>query len=87
MYLIFKAAVNNLAKASRCNTATLSLSVDEKNICLKIQDDGIGFNVEDVKHRGGLINMQQRAEEINANLKTANEVEKGVTVELTIPGF
>ena len=84
MYLIFKEAVNNLAKYSHCNQATLSLTVDEKKICLKIQDDGIGFNEEEVKHRGGLINMQQRAEEIKSKFKMESEIGKGTLVELVV---
>ena len=87
LYLIFKEAVNNLAKYSCCSKATLSLIVDEKNIRLKIQDDGIGFNTEEVKHRGGLINLQQRAEEIKGRITVSSEIGKGTAIELTMPGI
>ena len=52
---------------------TLRYHVKNK-IRLKIQDDGIGFNGEEVKHRGGLINMQQRAEEIKSEFKMESEI-------------
>lgn len=84
LYLIFKEAVNNLVKYSQCNKATISLTVDENNIHLKIQDDGIGFNADEVKHRGGLINMQQRAEEIKSKFKIESEIGKGTLVELVV---
>ena len=50
----------------------------------KIQDDGIGFNTEEVKHRGGLINMQQRAEEINAHLIISSVVNESTLIELKL---
>src|SRR5205085_10457817 len=39
MYLIFKEAVNNLSKYSGCTIAKLSLTFDEKNIHMKIEDN------------------------------------------------
>ena len=87
MYLIFKEAVNNLSKYSRCTNAKLSLTFDEKNIHLKIQDNGIGFNQDEIKHRGGLSNMQHRAEEIKGLIKINSEPGKGTDVELTMPRY
>ena len=87
MYLIFKEAVNNLSKYSRCTNAKLSLTFDEKNIHLKIQDNGIGFNQDEIKHRGGLSNMQHRAEEIKGSIKINSEPGKGTDVQLTMPRY
>jgi two-component system sensor histidine kinase UhpB len=64
MYLIFKEAMNNLSKYSDCSKVFLSLTFDDKNIQLKIEDNGKGFDKDEIKRRGGLRNMQHRAEEI-----------------------
>jgi signal transduction histidine kinase len=85
MYLIFKEAVNNLSKYSGCTNAYLSLNFDEKNIYLKIEDNGNGFNKEEVKHQGGLHNMYYRSEEINALFSIQSIIGNGTVVELTIP--
>lgn len=85
LYLIFKEAVNNLSKYSGSNHAILTLSMDEKNVHLKIQDNGIGFNEEELAHRGGLKNMQHRAEEIKGILSITSVKDEGTTVELTFP--
>jgi signal transduction histidine kinase len=87
IYLIFKESVNNLSKYSRSSLAILTLSLDEKNVHLKIQDNGIGFNEDDLAHRGGLRNMQQRAEEIKGRLTITSIKGKGTSVELTFPRY
>ncbi len=87
MYLIFKEAVNNLSKYSGASKANLSLMFDEKNIHLKIEDNGKGFNENELNHRGGLSNMKHRAEEIKGVLNINSVVEKGVVIELSMPRY
>ncbi|MBX7110132.1 MAG: hypothetical protein K1X61_15890 [Chitinophagales bacterium] len=87
LYLIFKEAVNNLSKYSACTKACVSLTFDEKNICLKITDNGKGFNQQEIIHRGGLINMQHRAEEIKGILRIISESGKGTSIELMMPRY
>jgi len=87
LYLIFKEAVNNLSKYSGASNATLSLTFDEKNIHLKIEDNGNGFNEQEIKHRGGLSNMQHRAEEIKGVITINSVVEKGTVIDLSLPRY
>jgi len=87
LYLIFKEAVNNLSKYSGCTHATLSMASEEKNIHLKIEDNGIGFDEQEIKHRGGLVNMQQRAAEIKGTINIQTVINKGTRIELTIPRY
>lgn len=87
IYLIFKEAVNNLCKYSGCTHASLSLTFDEKHIHLKIGDNGKGFIEDELKHRGGLRNMQHRAEEIKGLLKLKSIIGKGTEVELIMPRY
>ncbi len=85
MYLIFKEAVNNLSKYSDCKNATISLSIDEKDIFLTIEDDGKGFNTADLEHIGGLQNMKIRAEEIKGSLGIDTKIGVGTKMELRFP--
>ena len=87
LYLIFKEAVNNLSKYSGCTHAILALTFDEKNIHLTIEDNGIGFDEQEIKHRGGLANMQQRAEEIKGSISILTGIGKGTRIELTMPRY
>lgn len=87
MYLIFKEAINNLSKYSNCTKAWLSLTFNEKNIHLKIEDNGRGFKEDEIVHRGGLRNMQHRAEEIKGILKIESTINEGTKIELTMPRY
>jgi signal transduction histidine kinase len=87
MYLIFKEAVNNLSKYSGCTHANLWLTFDETNIHLTIEDNGIGFNEQEIKHRGGLVNMQQRAAEIKGTIQINTATGCGTHIELTMPRY
>ena len=84
MYLIFKEAVNNLSKYSGSSNANLSLIFDEKNIQLTIQDNGIGFNLDDITHSGGLNNMRHRAEEIKGKISIISVYGKGTKVVFSV---
>ncbi|MBS1781463.1 MAG: sensor histidine kinase [Bacteroidetes bacterium] len=87
MYLIFKEAVNNLSKYADCTQANLSLTFDEKHIYLTVQDNGKGFNEAEIIHRGGLRNMQQRAEEINGTFCMTTTKGVGTIISLILPRF
>ncbi|MBK8846005.1 MAG: hypothetical protein IPO27_05280 [Bacteroidetes bacterium] len=84
LYLIFKEAVNNLAKYSGATQAKLSLTFDNAHIHMKIEDNGAGFNINELRHRGGLTNMQHRAEEMKGKLKIESVIGQGTVVELVL---
>ncbi|MBK8846011.1 MAG: hypothetical protein IPO27_05310 [Bacteroidetes bacterium] len=84
LYLIFKEAVNNLAKYSGATHAKLILNFDNAHIHMKIEDNGGGFNINELKHRGGLTNMQHRAEEMNGALKIESVIGQGTTVAMEL---
>lgn len=82
LFLIFKEAINNAVKYSKCTIITTEFSrLDNHQISMIITDNGIGFDKRKVKTGNGLINMQDRAKQINGKLliKDANP---GTRVEL-----
>lgn len=87
MYLIFKEAINNLSKYAACTKTVLTLTFDDKNIYLTIEDNGKGFDKDEIKQRGGLRNMHDRAEEIKGVINITSVIDKGTKVELTMPRF
>ncbi|HEX7844545.1 MAG TPA: two-component regulator propeller domain-containing protein, partial [Chitinophagaceae bacterium] len=67
-YLIFKEAVNNALKYSNCNHLEVDVKVSGKFIELIVQDDGVGFDMEQLGAKtskslsgNGLNNMKRRA--------------------------
>jgi two-component sensor histidine kinase len=81
-YLIFKEAVNNLAKYSGASNAFVIIRNHENNLKMTIRDDGNGFEMNTVKAGNGLLNMQQRAEIMNARFNFESIPGKGTTIDL-----
>jgi ligand-binding sensor domain-containing protein len=60
LYLVFKEAVNNVAKHSQCTHAISSLSLEGHALKVEIKDNGKGFNRHAPSQRNGIKNMQSR---------------------------
>jgi len=84
-FMIFKEAVNNLAKYSGCATVSIDISLRKNILVLQITDDGKGFENNQLFEGNGLTNMQQRAGALKGILSIQSEVNQGTTVTLRIP--
>lgn len=90
LYLIFKEAVNNIAKYAACNQVTIQLKKQEaKGLVMEIVDDGRGFEKEAVDNNAislsgnGIRNMRKRAEELNGNFQLQSVPGQGVKLYLS----
>ncbi len=81
-YLIFKEAVNNIAKYSSATNAFVKILNRENNLKMTIRDDGNGFEINTVKAGNGLLNMQHRAEVMKARFNLESIAGKGTIIEL-----
>lgn len=84
-FLIFKEAVNNAAKYSKCSIITIELSVYGKKLTLSIIDNGIGFDTMNADNGNGLGNMRKRSDALNGILILNSGINKGTHIELQIP--
>jgi signal transduction histidine kinase len=83
--MIFKEAINNLAKYSECRTASIEVLLTRNTLILLISDDGKGFDHNLMNDGNGLINMQKRAAALKGTLSIKSEINKGTTIGLRIP--
>ena len=87
-YLIYKEALNNIAKYAGARHVWISLLAGENKITLRIRDDGKGFDPEQVKRGGnGLANMRQRAAGLHGSIGISSAPGSGTEIVLTIPPF
>jgi signal transduction histidine kinase len=84
-FLLFKEAVNNLAKYSECRHAAIDIQVNRSRLLMKIRDDGKGFNVQAADSGNGLTNMQKRAQSLNGVLQIESAPNSGTMVALEVP--
>ncbi|HEX6226007.1 MAG TPA: two-component regulator propeller domain-containing protein [Chryseolinea sp.] len=85
VYLIFKEAVNNLAKYSKCSHAFVSIRFEKRNVSLVVRDDGVGFDPNAPTDRNGLRNLRQRARSLNGWIDIRSAFGKGTSISLEFP--
>ena len=93
IFSIIQEAVNNAKKYAQASQIHLVIQVDkpQDSLTFLIKDDGIGFDVQQVKAwydaQGslGMVNMQERTEMINGQLKIQSEMGQGTAVILNLP--
>ena len=85
---ISQEALTNIARHAQASQADLSLRLDEKQVYLTIEDNGIGIPAlegEKRPHSHGLKIMQERAEALEGTLHIRSAPGKGTKIEAVIP--
>lgn len=85
LYLLFKEAINNLAKYSNASEARIKMQLQDAEIRLLVSDNGVGFLPAEVKSGNGLSNMRQRAAALQGTLQISSSPGKGTQIELILP--
>ncbi|RSK40092.1 sensor histidine kinase [Hymenobacter perfusus] len=86
-FLLFKEAINNLAKYARCRHAAITLEYRQGHLLLTVQDDGVGFDQQAPAQGGGngLTNMRTRAAALHGELTIRTAPGQGTTLLLSVP--
>ncbi len=84
-YMIFKEAINNVAKYSEAKTLVISLLKEQNALTLAIKDDGKGFDPQQQKMGNGILNMKKRAEQLKGIFEIVSEIGQGTEIKVKIP--
>jgi signal transduction histidine kinase len=86
LYLMAQEALNNALKHAMADEVTISIQTFEDTLQMEIADNGQGFENQRVRDKGGLglVNMQERAEEIGAKLSIQSGPDEGTRVTVTL---
>jgi len=88
LYRMAQEILNNMVKHSKATQVEVSLMCTENLITLAFNDNGVGFNVEEVAEKGhgsGLQNLYNRARFLNANLHVESIPGNGCRVTIQLP--
>ena len=92
LFLIFKEALNNIARHARCTAATLSIKIEGHQLRAEIVDNGCGFSgtsstgAEGEQRQGnGLNNMRLRASQLGGRINLVSAASSGTRLELAVP--
>jgi signal transduction histidine kinase len=84
LYLIMKEAINNLVKYSDADRANIRARYVRHHLVVEISDDGRGIPADAMAIGNGIINMQNRAGEMKAELAIRTAPGEGTTVTLRL---
>lgn len=87
VYRIAQEALRNIAKHASVDRARVALTATGRELLLRVQDAGAGFDATGVPSRPGLglSSMQERARLIQAALSVTSEPGLGTTVLVSVP--
>lgn len=83
-YLIYKEALNNIAKYANGKNVWVSLGTHNAQTHLTIRDDGQGFDIETIrKSSNGLTNIKFRTTTLQGNIKIISAPGEGTEIRLS----
>jgi ligand-binding sensor domain-containing protein/two-component sensor histidine kinase len=93
LFLIFKEALNNIARHAECASVSLSINVSRSRLIVEISDDGRGLSDLQPQQSStnggasghGLENMQSRAAQLGGQFSIESSPSSGTCLKLTIP--
>jgi len=85
LLLIFKEAVNNTVRHSRCSRVSIELARSGSRLVLEVADDGVGFDTSRESTGQGLASLRRRADRMKGTLHIRSANGAGTTVTLQVP--
>jgi hypothetical protein len=83
--LIFKEAINNIAKYSEADNCKVEIGIGNNRFYLKMKDNGGGMAETVIGTGNGIKNMKARATESGGELKIKTEKDTGTEIEASLP--
>ena len=86
-FRIFQEILTNIARHAHATAVIVCLSLDNANLMLEVEDNGVGIkdlDIEDAKSLG-ILGMQERASLLGGTVKFQRNRGKGTTVTVQIP--
>lgn len=85
LFLVIREALNNALRHGKAKNIIISGNVKKGFVNATITDDGIGFNLSNVKRMNGLLSMRYRIEELNGVYKLSSNPGKGTRISFKVP--
>ncbi|MBI1955684.1 MAG: PAS domain S-box protein, partial [Acidobacteria bacterium] len=87
LYRIAQESLWNAAKHAEAKEVLVTLTGSGEEIVLAIHDDGNGFDLAQIKGKGGLglVSMEERVRLVNGGFSVTSEPGKGTSVAVRVP--
>ena len=89
LYRIAQESLENIVYHANAQTLVVQLTMSEETIRLKVEDDGLGFDMKQPQTTGhyGLPGMRERAQAVGGELTVSSRPGQGTWIQLTLKGF
>ncbi len=85
-FRIIQELSNNVLKHSKANHFTVGLLIDDEDVLLLIEDDGVGCDLTKLSSNGiGLQNIRDRVRKLNGDVEIDSQIGKGMTFSIKFP--
>ena len=84
IYRIVQESLNNVIKHANATKAVVNIKRTESQVLLKIEDNGKGFEVENVSSGLGLIGLKERSQLLNGELQVNSKIGEGTKILLEL---
>ncbi|WP_233451135.1 sensor histidine kinase [Hanstruepera ponticola] len=85
LFRIFQEFISNTVKYASAKNFSVTIEYMDDKLILHAKDNGKGFDIEQIEKGAGLMNMQNRANLINATYELESEIGKGTELEVIYP--
>lgn len=85
LYLVFKEAINNVARHAEATLVEVDLRLDRAAIVLEIRDNGRGFDSRQAGTGNGLDSLRNRAQRLKGTFSVESGEKKGTRLKFRVP--
>lgn len=82
---IVREVLSNIARHAQASEISLTFGIEDDQVLLAIEDNGVGFDIESVKKGHGLDNMRYRASVLGGSIEIERRDRSGTVHKLHIP--
>ncbi len=86
LYRIIQEGLTNIMKHAHASRVTISFSGGTRRRCLRIEDDGVGFDPDEATGGLGLVGMKERVSMLGGRFRVASAAGSGTILEVILAG-
>ena len=85
LFLMYKEILTNIVKHSQATSVTIHCLQHDGQVTMKVEDNGIGFDISVSSRGNGIRNLNGRARSINGNIEIDSHEGKGTCITIMVP--
>jgi signal transduction histidine kinase len=85
IFRMIQEQVNNICKHAKAGNVSIHLTQNKYSVILTVSDDGVGFDVQELKKGIGLSNIRSRSALFNGAVNVLSQPGEGCTIKIIFP--